>query len=391
MNSLIRAQQLLALGLLVILPYSLTHAQDAGDAITKTGNITEDLYLAGGRVEVLADVEGDVVAAGGGVSVGERVTGNVIVAGGTVDVRGKMLDDVLAAGGTVAINGQIGDDTIAAGFNVNLSPSSRIGGRAWLAGRKVVVAGRVAKGLRVVAGKTIISGDISGDTQLFSDKIEIDANARIRGNLSYKSPREATIDPGAQIDGNITREPFEPPQRMSSVAGAGPSIGFLAGLIVTSIVLFLYLPNFSVSAARTIESDSWKCLGLGLALLVTTPIVAIVLMITVIGIPLALILLASYFVFLLAGYLTGALYLGDIGIRWLHKGSERSKQWRVLSIVVALIVLAMVGLVPIVGGLVVFVVLLLGLGALNLRIYRVYTTPPPKRVKATPARRTKRR
>ncbi len=391
MRSFMSVQLLLAAALVVLLPYSLSHAQDAGEDITKTGTITEDLYLAGGRVSVRADVKGDVIAAGGRISIDQQIAGDVIAAGGWVDIGATILDDVRAAGGKVSISGHIGDDAIIAGGNVSLTPSATVGGRAWLAGGEIDIAGQIAKDLKAAGGTIIISGEIQGDVELISEKIEILPTARIKGNLSYSSARDASIDPAAQIFGQITRRPLEPAQRLTPVHKAGPSIAFLVGLMITGIVLFLALPNFSVSAARTIESDAWKSLGLGLAVLVTTPVVTILLMITIIGIPLGLVLLALYLVFLLAGYLTGALYLGDIAMRWSSGKLELSTFWRILSIVGALIALAIIALIPIIGGVLAFLVLLFGLGALELRTYRVYVTAEPKRSRPKSARRAKRR
>lgn len=364
----------LLLGLLMALSPSLL-AQEVGKTVVKQGVIAGDLYVAGGRVALLADVDGDVIAAGGHVSIDQLVKGDVIVAGGLVDVRGQVLDDVRAAGGSVTIDGWIGGDTIAAGGSVSLAPETRVSGRAWLAGGNVEVAGSIGKELKAAAGTISLSGQVQGDVDLVAREVEILPTARISGNLTYRSPQTARIDQAAQIGGTVTHLRYEMPERATRTIRAIFGVFrvmFFLGLIVAGIVLFLLLPNFTVSAARTIRSDPWKSLGLGFALLVATPIAGVLLMITILGVPLALTLFALYFVSLLLGFLTAAFFVGDLGGRLLRREPELSKGWRILSLIVALIVLALLRLIPIAGGLILFLALLFGLGAWSLHLYRSY-------------------
>jgi hypothetical protein len=67
---------------------------------------------------------------------------------------------------------------------------------------------------------------------------------------------------------------------------------------------------------------------------------------------------------LLLGYLTGVIFFGDVLLRQIRKRKQPTKGWRVVSIVIALVVLGVVGMVPVLGGLVCFFLLLLGMGAL---------------------------
>jgi hypothetical protein len=74
----------------------------------------------------------------------------------------------------------------------------------------------------------------------------------------------------------------------------------LIGFLIMGVVLLWLFPNFMVAGARTITSEPLKSLGLGFAVLVATPIVALILLVTVIGIPIGLSLIAAYGVALLS-------------------------------------------------------------------------------------------
>jgi len=344
-------------------------AQELGETVIQSGRVEEDTYLAGGRVQVLADVTGDVVAAGGRVTIAGKATGDVMAAGGDVVVSGPVGDDVRALGGTVTVSGPVGDDAVAAGGRVILDPRSRVGGRAWLAGGEVTVAGQVGRQLKAAAGSIVISGTVKGDAELAGGDIHILPTARIDGNLTYRSPARAVIEPGATIAGKTVYQPMQPPPRPGY-----PRVSalWLLTLLVTGAVLVLLFPRFSVDAARTVGRAPWQSLGLGVLVLLTTPAVVFALMVTVIGLPLAFICATALLAAVLAGYLIGALFLGATGSRWLGRSLESSRAWRLFALTLALVVLALVGAIPILGTLALILVLLFGLGALVTQLYQAY-------------------
>ena len=152
---------------------------------------------------------------------------------------------------------------------------------------------------------------------------------------------------------------------------------FSLGLVVAGVVTYLLFPRACVSTALVAQASPWKSLGLGLAVLVATPIGVGLLFVTVVGYLLALMMLALYLVTLALGALAGLFSLGDLGLRLLGKRDDASRVLRVLSIVAAIVMLAVVQIVPVLGGLTGFLVWLIGLGALQLSLYRAYSRTPP--------------
>jgi cytoskeletal protein CcmA (bactofilin family) len=353
---------------------SIAAAQTAGETVITQGTVKQDIYLAGGTVDMLATVEGDVVAAGGQVSIDNTVSGDVMAIGGNVSVRARVGDDVRVAGGNVTLSGTVGDDALAAGGNVLLAPNAAVGGRAWLAGGTVEIAGKVGRGVKAAGNRVIVAGDITGDVQLAADTIEIRPNAVIRGNLTYYSRNEAQIASGAKITGAVQHEPVAPSQKRAQgyVFGHLARLGLYISLMLTGIVLYLLFPRAAVGAARTIAETPMKSLGLGLAVLAATPLVALLLFASLLGIWLALTTAAIYLVFLLLGFLTGILAVGDWGLRLIGRAGAATPGWRALSIIAALLLLWVVRFVPGLGGVIVFALLVFGLGALTLHLWRRY-------------------
>ncbi|MGD2057054.1 MAG: hypothetical protein PVJ15_09630, partial [Gammaproteobacteria bacterium] len=176
-------------------------AQMIGEVVIKRGTIDEDVYAAGRRVNLVAEVQGDVVAAGQVVSIDRTVTGDIMAAGETVAIRAQVQDDVRAAGRSVSLSGQVAGHVVAAGEVVDIAPAATIGGWAWLAGREVNIAGRIGRELKAAGQRVILSGEVNGDVDIMAEEIHVLESARIDGDLVYRSGKEPDIAEGARIAG----------------------------------------------------------------------------------------------------------------------------------------------------------------------------------------------
>jgi hypothetical protein len=103
------------------------------------------------------------------------------------------------------------------------------------------------------------------------------------------------------------------------------------------------------------------------------PLLGVILFSTALGVWLALMLLAIYLVMLLAGYFVGALFVGNAGLDLLRK-TEVSKALRAIALAIAIFALAVFNLVPLLGSLVNWAVMLAGIGALSRQLYQLYRT-----------------
>lgn len=374
--------------LLLALPL-LAHAQQWGETVTLRGPVKEDLYLAGGQIEVSGGVDGDVSAAGGRVTIRDPVSGDVAALGGTIHLHASIKDDARLTGGEITVSGTVGDHLLAAGGNVRIAPEARIGGRAWLAGGRVEVAGRIGGELRAAGGQIVISGEVAGDTDLIGETIVVGPGAILHGRLRYRSPHEAQIDPGAQIGGAIIAIPVETRPPRAALAGVGVFVTVVT--LVTAALIYLLFPGFSMETVRSARQAPWASLGLGLAVLAGGPLVVMLLLVSLVGLWLGLIALALYLTLLLLGYLTGVLFLADEGLRRMRRTGDHGRGWVIGALVAMLIVLALLRRVPVVGALVSFVLLLFGLGALTRSLWRRYTAPPAGPKIAASVRRRRRR
>jgi hypothetical protein len=362
----------------VAVPARAGEGPEVGETIVKRGRIASDLYAFGGGVDVGADVSGDLIAGGGRVTVSHSVQGDLIVGAGSVTIGGLIGKSVRATGGAVTITGRVGRNANVAGGTITITPEAVIGGSAQLAGGELHVAGRIGRKLRAAGAVVVLAGEVVNDVEIAGQEIEVLPTARIKGKLTYWSPREARIDPRAVISGRVTHNLPELPRQIARTGTALVTVSrgiFMAGLTVIAIALFLIFPRFTVRASRTIGSDPLKSFGMGLLLFAAIPVLAIVSMITILGIPLGIIIFVCYSIALLVGFVLAAFYLGDVGAQAFMGPNATKHLVRVAFLVGALGVLLLARQIPFIGAVVIVVAVLLGFGAMSLHIRRHWADP----------------
>jgi hypothetical protein len=121
-------------------------------------------------------------------------------------------------------------------------------------------------------------------------------------------------------------------------------------------------------AARILEAGRTRVgpsIGLGLLLFFGLPLLAVIALVTVVGIPFGIGLLAALLLIYALGYSAAAWVLGRSILR-------EPTAW-VVAFLVGWAILRVAALVPILGGLVWFAAVVVGLGALAVAIWRART------------------
>jgi cytoskeletal protein CcmA (bactofilin family) len=338
------------------------------------GEEPTNVYMTGTEVRPTGPIHGDLVAAAGRISVDYAIDGDAVLAAGSIDVRGQVGEDLRVAGGFVTLTGRVRGEVLMVAASLAFGPDAEVGGRAWLAGGDVAVAGRFHHDVKVYARNILVLGHVTGNVHLFGATIEVLPSARIDGNLTYVSNTPIKIHQGARVAGKVIREPGGlPTLRMPGWPPFRPLLMF--GLLAAGALLLALFPRFTASAVETVRTSPVGSLGLGTAIFFSLPPVILLLVITIIGIPIALMLAGLYAVALLAGFLVAAFFIGERLLQLARRQASASGYWaRVAMLAVALIVLWLVRHLPYVGGLLILGALTVGLGAMALQAFSRYST-----------------
>lgn len=330
-----------------------------------------NVYMAGPEVRPTGPIGGDLIAAAGRISLDHPVDGDAVLAAGSIDVRSRIGDDLRAAGGAVSLSGRVLGEALIAGGSIAFGPDAWVAGRAWLAGGEVAAAGRFDKGITIYARHILVLAQITGDVHLVAKTIEILPAAHIGGNVTYVSDTEIKVHPGARISGKIVRQPGTfPTLRLPGWPPFRPLL--MAGLLAAGALLLALFPRFTASALRTVGASPLASLGLGTAIFFSVPPVIMLLIITIIGIPIALVLAGLYAAALLTGFLVAAFFVGERLLQVARRQTAAGYWMRVAALAVALLLLWLVRHVPYVGVFLILLALIIGLGAMLLQAFSSY-------------------
>jgi len=349
--------------------------------------IADDLYVAGRSVTVLGTIKGDLVVSAGTVTVSGPIQGDVIAFGGTVTIQGTVGRNVRAMGGTVSITNSVANDVVAAGGNVTIGPQARVGRDLLVGTGAAVVDGAITRNVVANSGELRLNGPVGGDVRFDGSTILFGNQASIGGNLTYTSDNEALVvaPTGSVVKGRVERLPraaTPAPGLIDQVTES--ALGWIrgvVGLFVLGLVLVLLFPAFSRRTTVTMEQSPIASLAIGLIALVVAPVVAILIFafgILVGGWWLGFVTLAIYGIALAIGMAVASLYLGT----WILAHAQTPAIHAAWALLLGAAVLLLIGLLPIVGGMVVFAALLFGFGSLLLAAYRAYQESKPA---ATPS------
>ncbi|MHB9110214.1 MAG: hypothetical protein ACYDCO_24440 [Armatimonadota bacterium] len=331
--------------LLLALPVMATVFRTGNNVTIPAGEvIDDDLVVSGGDVRVDGRVTGDLVAAGGNVTTAGPVEGSLIVAGGDVTVGGPVGGSLYVASGEATVNAPVERNVVAAGGTVELNEGATVGRDVTVNGGDVTVNSRVGRNLRANAGNLVVG-----------------AGAVIGGDVIAQAGSH-TIAEGAQIQGE------ERITRTDDRGGFGVAGWFLwqlltgLALLVAGLVFVALAPRLTEETETAMRAKPGVSILAGLLIFLLALPLFILLLITVIGIPLALIWAAVYLAAIYISPIFLAILVGRLV--WRRPGGDLF-----LALLIGVGLLFVVRLIPFLGALVTFAAMIWGLGALAVALY----------------------
>ncbi len=246
-----------------------------------------------------------------------------IAARGNVIVAGVVEGDLAAIGGTVSISGKVLGDVAAIAGSVTLTEGGEVGGD-----------------LAAIGGPASVGGKVLGDVAAVGGPVNLDSTAVVEGDVaSVGGP--ITKAPGAQIKGEVkaldlglinqfipravgtVRFGHEHPV-VGRFAMLGLNLVWFLGLWVLVILVVVFLPRHTEVISESVTGNFFLAGLLGIIAEILVLPLFVLLCITVIGIPFALILEPILvLVAFLMGFAAMALVIGKRlvhGLSWKVAG-----------------------------------------------------------------------
>jgi hypothetical protein len=348
--------------LFVVAPATaLAQADTALDGKFRTGDeitigpeetVEDDVYLAAGTVRVDGTINGDLIASGGQIDIGGSVNGDLIVAGGTVSVDGDIGGDARVAAGQLRVAGPVAEDLVAATGTLTVDDTGEIG-------RDVIFS----------SGQTTVAGTVGGN--VLGATGDYDMSGQVRGS------EDVTV--------TERREPTAAQRFWSGVQR------WVSLVLVAALLLWL-VPAVIRRGHDTARSQALPAAGAGVVGLVAVPLVLTLALILAILVAvlfgvfglgdLAGIVAVTGLVAVAAGGVGFAiltLFVAQVIVSLLIGGliqQPRGRRGQLVAIAIGALPLVALSAVPVVGGLIQFVVVCLGLGAVILALWRMRRRTP---------------
>jgi hypothetical protein len=338
--------------------------QGSDVTVGHTETVNDDIYAGAGTINIEGTVNGNVIAGGGTITVSGNITRDLIVGGGTINVTGHVGGSIIAAGGNLTLSGPVEHDIVVTGGMIDIASGAAIGRDLLVAGGTATVSAPVARRVQMSSGSLTLKNHVGGDVRGRVDHLKLDG-AQIGGNLDYTSNNAVERVNGARVAGTTTRH--------TPTDGNSPSNGFLGwlreliGLLALGLLMIFLLPGISARAIDTLRALPWPSLGIGAAILVITPIVALIIFIIGLligGWWLGVLLVPIWILVLAVGYVVSGFLLGRLLFARLGWGGYHDA----LALLGGLFVLTVLGLIPVLGWLVGLAALVFGAGALALTV-----------------------
>lgn len=337
---------------------------------------TEDLYVASQDINIAGTVERGANLVGRTITISGEIKGDLQVAGDTIRISGKVDGTVRAAGSSVIITGTVGHDVFTATAQTTVEKDAVISGSLLSYSGMVDVNGTVAQDLRTGTGTLNIRGTVSGNAYVAANKISLPDNGTVTGDMMYTSPEKLSPQDQQKVQGTLSYNEAKKVTRWSKEKTAAALVAGQVFVRVYSTValgliglLALWLiPLVPARAMKETENAYGRNLGYGALFFVVTPLVILALLVTLIGIPLALLLGTIYAVVWSLVVLPLAHKVGTMLIR---KESTKSNKYLVfiIGLLVTELAIGILNFIPFIGPLAVFIAKLWAFGAMLLALW----------------------
>jgi hypothetical protein len=234
------------------------------------------------------------------------------------------------------------------------------------------ITGTVTGSVVVLDGDAIVSGRVDDDVIAVSGRATVETGAEIGGDV--RSSERPRVAPGARVDGDVEKTNFA---AWFTVAGWVVLIlwwiAVTITLLIVGLVLVLLFPRAAVVASETGRGSFGLSVGWGAILGLAVPVLAAVLVGSVVALPLGFMIVLTLALAFPLGYVTAALVLGRL---------VASRVPDVVAFLIGFAILRGVALVPGLGWLVGFLAAAFGIGVLGVAAWRAGRRAPAEPVPA---------
>jgi len=366
----LKLTKIILIGVLLFLPiFALKAANNVNNGtifVASGETISGNLLAAAETVIVDGTISGDLIVAANYITVTGRVEGDVIALGQDINIEGEVGGNVRVIGNTITINSIISRNLNAFGPKVLINENTKVGWDVIVGSVDATIRGTIAGSLDSYVQNVFIAGKIGKSVNLKiykagNNSVILDKGATINGDFNYSANKKFDLGNVAGISGEITYNELDANSKSPTSSWLWGRLFSLLSLLFIGLIFVFIIPrytgNFILEAKQRIgTSFIW-----GTAAFLIVPPLALLVALTIIGLPLTLILISIWLASIFIGKTVVAIIIGDIIIKKLFKKEYNHLFWPLLM---GVIILALLFSIPWLGFLISIVAIWLGWGTI---------------------------
>lgn len=330
--------------------------------------IEGNLYVLGSSITVDGKVNGDIYCAGQNILINGEVAGDVICAGSFVEIKGKVLGSVRVLGQIINVENEINQNLMAFGSNIVLDKNASVGWEMFSLGALIEIKGNIKGDLHGRAQEMIVSGEVEKDVRMLTGNkrqkgLVIEDSAVIGGDLVYTDFFTGTISDKALIAGDIVYNlPKAKADHRQSVFDYiwGIIFSIFSGLAIGLVLISLWKKQI-ISITNKMVEKTGASIAWGALLMIATPILALLLILTLIGAKLAFILIGAWLILMCVGKIITSILVGRYLLKQFNKNKSNDLIW---PLVVGISASQIIFSIPLFGWVFILVAVWWGLGGI---------------------------
>ncbi len=323
----------------ILVSYPVFASNNQENITIKQQVINSDLVKVGNTVSVSGStIHGDAYLIGKNVNFSGIVTGDLFIISGNATIFGAVGQDLRVIAGNMFLDGKVGRNISFIVGKAVIEDYSYKGSLLSIVGNLISNAS-FEKGAKILGGTILLNGKFDNEVKIIAkQELIFGQNFHNTKRVFYSSPKPAHIDSNARVSGPIT---YDNNQLASSFPNSftNTKLTIMPELIHTGLNafrLFMFIINFSIGyfllhvfseklavVSNMSTTSIVKLFSQGVLIVAGFLFVLLFLVVTIIGIPLAILLIVIVPFVLTIILIVGSYIVGRNALLFLEAGDRR--------------------------------------------------------------------
>ncbi|MFZ0412381.1 MAG: polymer-forming cytoskeletal protein [Candidatus Acidiferrales bacterium] len=328
--------------------------------------VNTDLIVYANSTRIDGDVNGDVIAWSESVTINGHVKGDVLAFGNEVRINGPVDGNVRVCAHMISIESAVARNVMIWAGQIDLDETSSVGGSVTVGADDAILRGRIAGDVLAAGDSIEVFGSLGRDARVHAGRLTIGPAAAIAGSLKYSGRNQPDISSSAKLasqpDVTILKNSHRPDY--SSPRYYWHQILFWGARFVFGLAILLIVPGLFFDASAACRRIG-PALGFGILFTIATPIVAVLVCITIVGLGVGI---AGALLYAIALYSARVFIAAWLGERLM--GAAPGIAAAIGRLAVGLAIIQALTMLPFIGFVVAALAAVWGLGGLVLALYK---------------------